>query len=65
MAKKKKYDEEVSEIENEVEDEDEDEEEEWTPNMRRLFGGHVPPAGCRACGGPYPSCKTSCSMFDD
>lgn len=23
------------------------------------------PSGCRACGGPYPSCKDSCSMFDD
>ena len=23
------------------------------------------PEGCAACGGPYPSCKTSCSMFDD
>lgn len=24
-----------------------------------------PPTGCAACGGPYPSCKTSCKMFDD
>lgn len=23
------------------------------------------PAGCAACGGPYPSCKTSCTVFDD
>jgi len=23
------------------------------------------PAGCAACGGPYPMCKTSCPMFDD
>lgn len=23
------------------------------------------PEGCAACGGPYPSCKSSCSMFDD
>lgn len=23
------------------------------------------PEGCRACGGPYPYCKTSCSIFDD
>lgn len=23
------------------------------------------PAGCAACGGPYPSCKTSCNLFDD
>lgn len=24
-----------------------------------------PPVGCQACGGPYPQCKTSCSLFDD
>lgn len=24
-----------------------------------------PPFGCRACGGPYPQCKTSCKMFDE
>ena len=23
------------------------------------------PECCRACGGPYPSCQTSCSIFDD
>lgn len=23
------------------------------------------PAGCRACGGPYPNCKSSCPLFDD
>ena len=23
------------------------------------------PVGCRACGGPYPQCKTSCKLFDD
>ena len=23
------------------------------------------PEGCVACGGPYPSCKTSCPLFDD
>ena len=23
------------------------------------------PVGCRACGGPYPSCKISCNMFDE
>ena len=22
------------------------------------------PAGCSACGGPYPLCKTSCKLFD-
>ena len=25
---------------------------------------HIP-YGCRACGGPYPMCKSSCPMFDD
>ena len=25
----------------------------------------MPPAGCRACGGPYPYCKASCKMYDD
>ena len=23
------------------------------------------PEGCRACGGAYPSCKSSCSLFDE
>ncbi len=23
------------------------------------------PECCRACGGPYPDCMTSCKMFDD
>lgn len=23
------------------------------------------PECCRACGGPYPSCVTSCKIFDD
>lgn len=23
------------------------------------------PYGCRACGGPYPDCMTSCKIFDD
>ena len=23
------------------------------------------PECCRACGGPYPSCMTSCKIFDD
>lgn len=23
------------------------------------------PFGCQTCGGPYPSCKTSCTIFDD
>lgn len=23
------------------------------------------PEGCRACGGPYPTCKDGCPLFDD
>ena len=23
------------------------------------------PRGCRACGGPYPDCMTSCRLYDD
>ena len=23
------------------------------------------PKGCKACGGPYPHCKTSCKLFDE
>ncbi len=23
------------------------------------------PSGCMACGGPYPSCMSACSRFDD
>ena len=23
------------------------------------------PFVCKTCGGPYPSCETSCKMFDD
>lgn len=23
------------------------------------------PEGCIACGGPYPSCKSSCNLFDE
>ena len=30
-----------------------------------IFRDDVPPAGCKACGGPYPYCKASCKMFDD
>ncbi len=42
-----------------------DDEEEWTPEALNAFEGDVPPAGCRACGGPYPQCKSSCKLFDD
>ena len=30
-----------------------------------IFRDDMPPAGCRACGGPYPYCRASCKMFDD
>lgn len=30
-----------------------------------IFMDDMPPAGCKACGGPYPYCKASCKMFDD
>lgn len=42
-----------------------DEEVEWTEEMLNMEQGDIPPAGCRACGGPYPYCKTSCKLFDD
>jgi uncharacterized C2H2 Zn-finger protein len=29
----------------------------------RIYSEKVP-SGCSACGGPYPSCKTSCNVFD-
>ena len=48
--------------------------------QREIFGGsnrgtrgqqyyyrnltHIP-SGCRACGGPYPECRSSCSLYDD
>lgn len=39
------------------------EEKDWAPGSGMT--GLVPPPGCRACGGPWPHCKTSCSLFDD
>ena len=41
-----------------------DEEREWTSPVLEAYDGDVPSAGCRACGGPYPQCKTSCKLFD-
>lgn len=38
---------------------------EWTDETTAMYGGNVPPAGCRACGGPYPACMSSCKLFDD
>ena len=42
-----------------------EDDEEWTEETLNMFGGDVPPEGCRACGGPYPQCMTSCKLFDD
>ena len=30
-----------------------------------LVGEDDIPAGCRACGGDYPNCKSGCKLFDD
>lgn len=46
-------------------DYEEDEEMEWTSEILNTYGGDVPPAGCNACGGPYPYCKSSCKIFED
>lgn len=54
----------VDVMDYEYEQED-DQVEKWTSEVLGAYGGHVPPAGCRACGGPYPYCKTSCKLFDD
>lgn len=50
---------------DEMEYEYEDEEKEWTSSVHMSYRGSIPPAGCRACGGPYPHCKTSCKLFDN
>ena len=50
---------------DEMDYEYEDNEEEWTEETLESYRGDVPPAGCRACGGPYPHCKTSCKLFDN
>lgn len=51
-------------INYEREDKD-DQESEWTSEMSNAYDGDVPPDGCRACGGPYPDCMTSCKLFDE
>ncbi len=43
----------------------EEDEEEWSDEIFNMYDGDVPPVGCRACGGPYPQCKSSCKIFDD
>lgn len=40
-----------------------DEEVEWTEEMLDMEQGDIPPAGCRACGGPYPYCKRHVSYL--
>ena len=50
---------------DEMDYEYEDSEEEWTEETLESYRGSVPPKGCRACGGPYPHCKTSCKLFDN
>ena len=29
-----------------------------------IYKTDKPPAGCRACGGPYPFCKATCNEYD-
>lgn len=53
---------EVDEMEYEYKDQDE---MEWESDVLSALKGDVPPAGCQACGGPYPYCQVSCRMFDD
>lgn len=53
------------EEEDYVYDDGDPEPREWTDQMKQAFGEDVPPAGCLACGGPYPYCKTSCKLFDE
>lgn len=44
---------------------DDGEEKEWAPGSGMAQDEMVPPPGCRACGGPWPQCQTSCNLFDD
>lgn len=37
----------------------------WAGEMLGMGQGVIPPAGCGACGGPFPDCATSCRLFDD
>lgn len=38
---------------------------EWAPGSGMTSDDMDPPPGCRACGGPWPHCQTSCNLFDD
>lgn len=42
---------------------DDDEDSEWDSIVLQAYDDDVPPKGCRACGGPYPQCKSSCGLF--
>lgn len=44
---------------------DDGEPDEWVPGSDMDPDEMIPPPGCRACGGPYPYCQTSCKLFDD
>ena len=47
---------------------DEEYEEEFGPSYDILVSSEDTdeiPEGCKACGGPWPDCETSCSLFDD
>lgn len=52
----------VDDMEYEFDDGDE---KEWAPGSGMTSDEMIPPPGCRACGGPYPYCLTSCNLFDD
>ncbi len=43
----------------------EESEYEYDYDEEEDYDDDTPPVGCRACGGPYPYCKTSCKLFDD
>ena len=36
-------------------------------NAQQYYDRHPEkiPVGCRACGGPYPECRSSCNLFDE
>lgn len=44
---------------------DDDKEKEYVSEIKKYYKDDIPPPGCRACGGHYPDCKTSCKLFDD
>lgn len=52
MGRKKKDDEEDYPIIYQWSDDSDDDDDEM-------------PEGCAACGGPWPSCQSSCSLYDD